>query len=216
MCAFGICIALLERYRTGEGQIIDSSMVEGAAYVGSWLMRSQKLEFLWPGKRGENLLDSGSHFYDTYETKDAKFMAVGAVEPQFYQILLEKLKLTNVPQFENFDENRKLFEKVFKQKTQHEWCEIFANSDACVTPVLDWKDAHSNSHNRYRQSFVHKGVPNPAPKLSNAHIRSSYIKNEKSLLECSEEILKEIGYERNDITKLYEEGIIFLDNKPKL
>lgn len=216
MCAFGICIALLERHRTGKGQIIDSSMVEGAAYVGSWLMRSRQLEYLWPGKRGENVLDSGSHFYDTYETKDGKFMAVAALEPQFYQILLDKLNLANISQFENDDKTRKLFTNIFKEKTQNEWCKIFEDCDACVTPVLDWEDAHNNLHNKERNSFADKGVPNPAPKLSNHNLKSTYNKKNKTLMEDTEEILNEIGYNKKDIIKLYEDGIILLESKPKL
>lgn len=86
MCAFGICIALLERERSGLGQVVDCSMTEGAAYVASWLTRSQKSP-VWGQKRGENLLDTGAFFYDTYETSDKQFMSVGALEPEFIKIL---------------------------------------------------------------------------------------------------------------------------------
>lgn len=88
MCAFGILLAILERTTSGFGQVVDNNMVNGAAYLGSWLYRTQKLSF-WGNQRGENLLDTGSHFYEVYRTKDGKFMAVGAGEPQFYANLLQ-------------------------------------------------------------------------------------------------------------------------------
>merc|ERR550519_805409 len=96
MCAWGIVLALLERERSGVGQVIDCSMVEGAAYIGSWLYRSQNTYFSQP--RGQNILDSGAHFYNTYKTSDDKYIAVGAIEPQFYRTFLEKLQL-NIDEF---------------------------------------------------------------------------------------------------------------------
>lgn len=217
LCAFGICIALLERHRTGEGQIIDHSMVEGTAYVASWLTRSQSLDFIWPeGKRGENLLDTGTHFYDTYETKDGKYMAVGAIEPVFYQTLVDKLELPNIFQFENYDENKVIFTKKFKEKTQKEWCDIFDKTDACVTPVLNWNESHMHQHNQIRKSFIDKGIPNPAPKFNKMNIESAFKKPEKTPIEYAKEILDEIGYSKDDLKSLYESGVLLLENKPKL
>lgn len=94
MCALGILLALLERNNSGLGQVVDNSMVNGTAYLGSWLYRSQKLP-VWGKERGENLLDTGTHFYEIYKTKDEKFMSVGAIEPQFYAELLQGRKLVN-------------------------------------------------------------------------------------------------------------------------
>lgn len=88
MCSLGIILALFERNSSGLGQVVDNAMVNGSAYLGSWLYRSQKLP-LWGKDRGENILDGGAHFYEIYETKDGKFMSVGALEPQFYEELLE-------------------------------------------------------------------------------------------------------------------------------
>merc|ERR1719422_1683830 len=104
-CAMGIMAALLERSSSGQGQVIDSCMVEGAAYVGSWLFASKDM-FVWGQPRGQNILDSGAHFYETYKTKDGKFVSVGAIEPQFYNVLLEKLEVSedDLPQFDDFDQ----------------------------------------------------------------------------------------------------------------
>ena len=223
MCAFGICTALLERHRSGKGQVVDCAMVEGAAYVGSWLYRSRELP-VWGSKRGDNFLDSGNHSYDTYETKDGKFMSVGAVEPQFYAVLLKSLQLDPeaVDQHGDVEKNRKLFTEVFKKKTQKEWCEIFDHVDACVFPVLEWDEAPEHEHNKVRNVFLDPKkangavVPNPAPKLSRTPAQSSAQLGEKHPIEMAQEILSEIGVGRDEMKKLYENDVLILGDKPKL
>lgn len=223
MCAFGICVALLERHRSGLGQVVDCAMVEGAAYVGSWLYRSRELP-VWGNKRGENFLDTGNHSYDTYETKDGKFMSVGALEPQFYSELMKGLELDpdEVHQIGNVEASRKIFTDVFKKKTQAEWCAIFDHVDACVFPVLEWDEAQNHEHNKSREVFLDPKksngavVPNPAPKLSRTPAQSSAQFSEKDPLEMALEVLGEIGIKREDISQLYEGGILILGEKPKL
>jgi len=223
MCAFGICVALLERHRSGKGQIVDCAMVEGAAYVGSWLYRSRNLP-VWGGERGDNLLDTGNHSYDTYETKDGKFMSVGALEPQFYDVFIKGLGLEphQVDQIGNVEKNRKLLTEIFKQKTQQEWCQVFDGVDACVFPVLEWDEAPRHEHNRARNVFLDESkangvvVPNPAPKLSRTPGQSSAHFAERHPMDMAQEILKEIGMKQDDIKKLYEENILLLGDEPKL
>lgn len=222
ICALGICLALLERHNSGKGQIIDSAMVEGAAYVGSWLFRSQKLP-IWGNDRGNNILDTGAHFYDTYKTRDGKYMSVGSIEPQFYNLLLQGLEITNEnSQFGNYDENKKLFKEIFVKKTQKEWSEIFDKIDACVMPVLDFEDAPNHSHNKERNVFVDRCktgdvvVPNPAPKLSRTPGVSGVLKKEVAEEICVVEILKEIGLGVDEIRRLHKEGVLLLDNPAKL
>lgn len=222
ICALGICLALLERHNSGKGQIIDSAMVEGAAYVGSWLFRSQKLP-IWGNDRGNNMLDTGTHFYDTYKTRDGKFMSVGSIEPQFYNLLLQGLEITNEnSQFGNYDENKKLFKEIFVKKTQKEWSEVFDKIDACVMPVLDFEDAPNHSHNKERNVFVDRCktgdvvVPNPAPKLSRTPGVSGVLKKEVAEEICVVEILKEIGLGVDEIRRLHKEGVLILDNPAKL
>ncbi|GBM31865.1 Alpha-methylacyl-CoA racemase, partial [Araneus ventricosus] len=92
ICALGICLALLDRHQSGKGQVIDTNMVEGSAYVSSWLWSSRSKLYpfpLWSRPRGKNILDGGAHFYQTYETKDGKFIAVGALEPPFYEAFIK-------------------------------------------------------------------------------------------------------------------------------
>ncbi|XP_052865133.1 alpha-methylacyl-CoA racemase [Anopheles cruzii] len=223
MCAFGILAALVERHRSGKGQIVDNAMVEGAAYVGSWLFRSQSLP-LWGKARGENMLDGGTHFYDTYETKDGKFLSVGAIEHRFYQQLLEGLGLDpDLSQFGHEEERRKQFEDIFRTKTRDEWMAIFETKDACVFPVLELDEVASYAHNRDRQVFLDPlkttddtTVPTPAPKLSRTPATSGALSKKRDDLEMTVEILGEVGIDFPQIVRLHEEGVVLLSTAPKL
>lgn len=220
MCAFGICIALLERHRSGKGQVVDCAMVEGAAYVASWLYRSRDMP-IWGNPRGENMLDTGASFYDTYETKDGKFMSVGAIEPQFYLELLKGLKI-DPNEISQFDDNQKLFTDAFKQKTQQEWCNVFDHIDACVFPVLEWDEAPHHEHNKARNVFLDPEksngsvVPNPAPKLSRTPGKSSAQIPEQNPVDMALEILGELGMQRQELKELYEAEVLILGDKSKL
>uniref|UniRef100_A0A914XV31 Alpha-methylacyl-CoA racemase n=1 Tax=Plectus sambesii TaxID=2011161 RepID=A0A914XV31_9BILA len=174
--ALGIVMALFERTRSGQGQVIDTSMVEGAAYAGSFIHMTQDTPLLWGQERGNNLLDSGAAIYDTYETADAKFVAVGALEPKFHRVLFEKLGMNpnaSIPEMAmNPEEFRRELTERFKKKTRDEWTHIFAGTDACVTPVLELDEVSSNEQNKSRQSFITLddnqpfSAPTPAPRLS--------------------------------------------------
>ncbi|XP_055589385.1 alpha-methylacyl-CoA racemase [Uranotaenia lowii] len=222
LCAFGILAALLERYHSGKGQIVDHSMVEGAAYVGSWLICSQKLP-IWGQPRGENVLDTGAHFYDTYRTKDGKYISVGAIEPQFYQELLSGLDLQiDLSQYEDNEKATHLLEAIFLTKTRDEWSEIFQNRDACVFPVLELNEVDSFHHNRERNVFLDREltkngelVPSPAPKLSRTPAISGALATDKNEYEMVEEILKEIGQD-SQINNLVSDGVLLMNVKPKL
>lgn len=214
MCAFGIVLALYERNHSNIGQVIDSSMVEGAAYLGSWFFRSQFMEGLWGKPRGQNMLDTGTHFYDTYETKDKQYMAVGAIEPQFYSTLLDKLGLSEdeVLQFDDTEKNRALLTDIFKTKTQAEWCAIFDGSDACVTPILNIKDVSEHPHNKENETFTimknNYPSPNPAPRLSRTPGTSMATCRNPKRGENSIEILTNFGYSSKEIDEFMEKGII--------
>lgn len=214
MCALGIVLALYERTKSNVGQVVDASMVEGSAYLGSWLFRSQKLLGLWGNPRGKNILDTGSHFYDTYETKDKLYMCVGALEPQFYEVFVEKLGLSSekIPQYENFEENRRIVAEIFKRKTQAEWCAIFDGTDACVTPVLSLKDAASHKHNKQRQTFTIMGddvIPNPAPRLSHTPGTSGGTRRNPEPGEDTVEILTELKFQSKEIDNLLSNGFAY-------
>ncbi|XP_011167799.1 alpha-methylacyl-CoA racemase isoform X2 [Solenopsis invicta] len=213
MCAFGIILALYERTKSNAGQVVDASMVEGSAYLGSWLFRSQKTG-IWENPRGKNILDTGSHFYDTYETKDKRYMCVGALEPQFYEIFLEKLGLSSdeVTQYNNFEENRRRITEIFKTKTQAEWCAIFDGTDACVTPVLSLKDATLHAHNKQRQTFTTVRddiIPNPSPRLSRTPGISHGTHKNPQAGEDTIQILTELKFQSDEIDDLLSNGIAY-------
>ncbi|XP_037981076.1 alpha-methylacyl-CoA racemase [Motacilla alba alba] len=217
MCALGIVIALFERAKSGKGQVIDASMVEGVAYLSSFLWKSQNLG-LWSQPRGENLLDSGAPFYEIYRTSDGKFMAVGAIEPKFYNQLIKGLglNLDELPaqmSFSDWPEMKKKFASIFAQKTQAEWCSIFDSTDACVTPVLSFEDAASHQHNKERSSFIKNDPgeisPRPAPVLSRTPAVPS-CKRDPFIGEHTEEILLEYGFTKQEIAKLHSDKTIEL------
>ncbi|OBA85738.1 carnitine dehydratase [Mycolicibacterium elephantis] len=169
----GIVSALYERERSGKGQVIDAAMVDGVSLLAqiAWTMKSTGT---LRDERESFLLDGGAPFYRTYETADGKYMAVGAIEPQFFAQLLDGLGLTpdDVPNqldVAAFPDMRKLFAERFASKTRDEWTEIFAGTDACVTPVLTWSEAAQNDHLRARSTLVQaNGVDQaaPAPRFS--------------------------------------------------
>ena len=178
---------------------------------------SRDIPMVWFGnQRGENLLDGGAHFYDTYETSDGLYMAVGALEPQFYSQLLIGLGLDpedEAHQQMNIQEMKTKFEHLFKAKTQKEWTDIFSNLDACCTPVLDWNAAHQNEHNQQRKNFSftdaskEKLVPMPAPRFSASKL-PSIDRPSPSLGQNTLEILREIGYSDEQIEQLIKKNIV--------
>ncbi|XP_027751469.1 alpha-methylacyl-CoA racemase [Empidonax traillii] len=221
MCALGIVIALYERATSGRGQIIDASMVEGVAYLSSFLWKSQNIG-IWSRPRGENLLDGGAPFYEIYRTSDGKFMAVGAIEPQFYKQLIKGLGLDSneLPiqmSISDWPEMKKKFASIFAQKTQAEWCSIFDGTDACVTPVLSLSDVASDQHNKQRSSFIKNDQgeisPRPAPLLSRTPAVPS-CERDPFIGEHTEEILLENGFTKEEIAKLHSDKIIGF-SKPK-
>jgi len=177
MLAYGVLLALFERERTGRGQVIDAAMVDGAALLFAMFypMFATGREPLpagmgW-GERGTNLLDTGAPQYDTYETADGEYVAVGSLEPRFWAELVGRLGLTDLPDREdraNWPAIRARLAETFKSKTRAEWERVFDGSDACVFPVLSMSEAPEHPHNRARGTFVEVGgvtQPAPAPRL---------------------------------------------------
>jgi alpha-methylacyl-CoA racemase len=167
-CAMGIGFALVERARSGRGQVIDAAMVDGAAHLASFLFKFRGIGH-WSDERGTNFLDGAAPFYDTYRTKDGKFVAVGAIEPQFYAALLEGLGLSGADLPDQHDEARwpelrEHFTTAIRTKTRDEWEQHFSTLDACVAPALTPLEAPTHPHNVARGTFLEiRGVPQPAP-----------------------------------------------------
>ena len=171
MLAFGVVCALLEARSSGKGQVVDAAMVEGSALLMTMIWAMKDIG-IW-GEAGTNLLDSGAHFYDTYECKDGGFVAVGALEPQFYAELLRLLELdpAEFPQLERerWPELKRRFAEVFATRTRDEWARLFESEEACTTAVYGMEDAPDHPHNRARGTFIEIGgktQPAPAPRFS--------------------------------------------------
>jgi alpha-methylacyl-CoA racemase len=173
LLAFGVVCALVERQRSGKGQVIDAAMVDGAALLAA-AMHGMRHGGGLSDERGTNLLDTGSHFYDAYETADGKYISIGSIEPQFYAELLERSGLKGEPLPAQMDrahwpELKERVAAVFKTKTRDEWNQIMEGSDVCYAPVLSIGEAYEHPHNKARGTFVEvAGVkqPGPAPRFS--------------------------------------------------
>jgi alpha-methylacyl-CoA racemase len=190
---------------TGRGQVVDAAMVDGVASLTT-MLHGMLAAGLWTDRRGENLLDGAAHFYRTYQTADGGFMAVGALEPQFYRELLDALGLDPAewPQHDRsrWPEQSRGLAAVFGSRTRAEWEKVFDGRDACVTPVLSLAEAAITAELRERGTYVDwDGVPQPAPapRLS----ASAVVKRPRSR-QCgdTDQILAELGYPADEIAAL--------------
>jgi alpha-methylacyl-CoA racemase len=172
LLAFGILAGILNARSSGQGQVVDAAMVDGSASL-----MAMTLSFLnaglWHEERGTNLLDTGAHFYEVYETSDHRYVAVGAIERQFYAELLSGLALSDQELPAQMDRSawpamKERFAAIFATKTLDEWTVIFEGTDACVSPVLSPREAATHPHNVQRATFVSGSDlgPNPAPRFS--------------------------------------------------
>jgi len=172
LLAFGVVCAILHARQTGQGQIVDAAMTDGAALLMSMIYGFRSAG-LWRNERGVNLLDGGAPFYGTYRCADGKWLAVGAIEPQFYRALITGLgggELLDIPQNDRaqWPKLRQFIAARIAERTRDEWAVRFNGSDACVTPVLDLDEAPHHPHNAARQTFTQTDGawwPAAAPRL---------------------------------------------------
>ncbi len=176
LLAIGILAALVERQRSGLGQVVDAAMVDGSALLTSFIYGLRAVG-AWRDERGVNLLDGGAPFYDTYVTADGKYVAVGALEPQFYAALLTGLGLAGKLPAQldpaNWPTLREKFAEIFATRTRDEWAQVFAGTDACVAPVLSPAEAPAHPHNAARGVFTEVGgvtQPSPAPRFGRSKV----------------------------------------------
>jgi alpha-methylacyl-CoA racemase len=168
LLAFGVACGLLEARRSGKGQVVDAAMVEGASLLAAMFHGYLKAGG-WSERRGANTLDTGAPWYDVYETRDGKYVCIGAIEEKFYAELLARLGLADAAlpgQHERarWGELRTAFARTFKGRTREDWCAAFEGADACFAPVLSFSESRNHPHNRARGSFVSvAGVEQPAP-----------------------------------------------------
>ena len=209
----GVLSALFERSQSGRGQVIDAAMVDGVpAMMG--LIHTMIAQNHWNNNRENNMLDGGAPYYRCYETLDHKYMAVGAIEPQFFKQFVE---LAGLPESDLADQNdqsrwpemRKRYAALFKTKTRDQWDAIFTDSDACVTPVLDFSEVASHDHNQARGVFSQPdGVlqSSPAPRFSRTPSPTPLPVQAPGA--HTEQILEKFGYSMFEIKQLREGGAI--------
>jgi alpha-methylacyl-CoA racemase len=214
MLAFGLLSALLHSRSTGKGQVVDCAMTEGSAVLMT-MIYSMFAAGRWRDARGANLLDTGSHFYDSYETSDGKYVAVGPVEPQFYRELIERMGLSDDGDFDDQNDAARwpmLKQKMvarFREKSRDEWCALLEGTDACFTPVMPLAEAPTHPHNLAREAFVAvAGTIQPAPAPRYSETRTSRPTPMQSGPGTAAAILASIGIDGAECDRLRDARVI--------
>ncbi len=213
LLAFGIASALVERASSGKGQVVDAAMVDGAATLMG-MFHSMAAIGAWNEERGTNLLDTGAHFYDTFETSDGKYVSIGSIEPQFYAELLEKLELTDEDLPAQMDKSgwpilKERFEAIFKTRTRDEWCALMEGSDVCFAPVLKMSEAAEHPHIKHRKTFVEvHGLSQPAPSPRFSRTVPELDRPPAHAGQHSKEVLESFGFAADEIDRLRDDKAI--------
>jgi alpha-methylacyl-CoA racemase len=204
---------LLEAQRSGQGQVIDTSMVEGSAALMAMFygLRAQKL---FTDERGTHMLDTGAHFYDTYETADGKYVSIGSIESKFYALLVEKAELDPAVfgkpmDMKRWPDMKAQLADVMRTKTRDEWCALMEGTDVCFAPVLSLGEAPQHPHNVHRGTFVElDGVVQPAPAPRFSGTPASVQRPPSHAGQHTDEVLTEWGLDADRVAKLREAGAI--------
>ena len=210
----GICSGLLSVQKTNKGQIVDAAMIDGVSSLMT-IFNILSQSGMWDlEKRESNLFDGGTHFYNTYETSDNKFISIGSLEAKFYKELLEKLEIKDT-QFnkqmskDDWPELTAKLSQIFKTKTQEEWNIIFEGSDACYSPVLSLVEAQKHPHIIERNNFINvDGVTQPAPAPRFSETKTGTPNPAPQVGQDNNEILLNLGYNDDDINEFLNNGIV--------
>jgi len=213
--AFGVVCALLEASRSGEGQVVDTAMVDGTATLMTMFWTMSQTGMHDQSQRGVNLLDTGAHFYDVYECSDGEYVSIGSIEPQFYAELMRLTGLADDEKFskrmdrEQWPDLKQRIGEVFRSKTRDEWCEIMEHTDVCFAPVLRMDEAKEHPHNVARGTFVEIGgmtQPAPAPRFSRTTAEIDRPPAHDG--EHTTEVLADWGLAEGRIAELVESGAV--------
>jgi alpha-methylacyl-CoA racemase len=210
--AIGVLAALVERHTSGEGQVIDTAMLDGAASLTAFLHGLRQLG-AWSLERGSNLLDGAAPYYDTYRCADGRFLAVAALEPQFHAELCARLELDPAewPQHDRaaWPEQKARLAALLATRERDDWVALFADSDACVAPVLDLDEAPEHPHNLARSTFVDAfGVRQPAPAPRLSRTPGAIVRPPPGFGEHTDEVLDALGYGAEERDRLRGAGVI--------
>jgi alpha-methylacyl-CoA racemase len=213
MLAFGVLAATLNARSTGQGQVVDAAMTDGASLLAAAIY-GLRASGRWTNNREENLLDGGAHFYGAYTCADGKHVSVGSIEPQFYALLLKHAGIDD-PQFQRqmdqqaWPELKQKLAAIFRTKTRDEWCKLMEGTDICFAPILDWDEAPRHPHNQAREAFVTiDGVTQPAPAPRFSHTPAAMPTGPVRAGTHSEAILRDWGIAADAITQLKERKAI--------
>jgi alpha-methylacyl-CoA racemase len=213
LLAFGLVCGLLEAQRSGQGQVIDAAMVDGTALLTT-MFHSLRAMGVWSDERGTNLLDSGAHFYDAYETADGRYVSIGSIEPQFYDELLRLTGLDGADLPWQHDRSqwpamKERIAAVIRTKTRDEWCEIMDATDVCFAPVLSLAEAPSHPHNAERGTFsVVAGIVQPAPAPRFSRTPGEIQRPPPHAGQHTDEVLSDWGVPADRVAKLRESAAI--------
>jgi alpha-methylacyl-CoA racemase len=211
--ALGIVAGMLEAQKSGKGQVVDVAMVDGVASLMTAIFGMHGAG-VWSNERGANVLDTGAHYYDAYETKDGRYISIGSIEAKFYQELLERSGLKNeeLPrqnERSSWPSMKQRLKSLFLTKTRDEWCKIMEGTDICFAPVLNMDEAPEHPHNRLRQTFVTRdGVTQPAPAPRFSRTPSAIQRPPAVAGEHTEEALRDWGFGPAEIEQLRSCGAI--------
>jgi len=213
LLALGLVAALLESKESKKGQVVDAAMTDGSALLMT-MIYSMQSSGMWKTTMGSNLLDGGSHFYDTYECKDGKFISIGSIEPQFYALLcqiaeLDEKVFSKQMSRDLWPEQKEEIKKIFVKKTRDEWCELMEGTDVCFAPVLDMSEAPEHPHNKERKTFIDlEGVIQPAPAPRFSRTEPKVVSSPSIVGEHTNEVLSSIGLSKEDISSLKTSGAV--------
>lgn len=213
LLALGLVAALLESKESKKGQVVDAAMTDGSALLMT-MIYSMQSSGMWKTTMGSNLLDGGSHFYDTYECKDGKFISIGSIEPQFYALLcqiaeLDEKVFSKQMSRDLWPEQKEEIKKIFLKKTRDEWCELMEGTDVCFAPVLDMSEAPQHPHNKERKTFIDlEGVTQPAPAPRFSRTEPEVVSSPSIVGEHTNEVLSSIGLSEEDISTLKTSGAV--------
>lgn len=208
LLAFGVMAALSHAQHTSQGQVVDAAITDGAALLTA-LIQGWYSVGLWKDQAGVNNGDGGAHFYDTYKCADGKYISIGPMEPQFYQLFLEKLGLTEDEEFKaqwkakNWSNLKQRLANLFIKEPRQHWCDLFEGTDACFAPVLSLAEAPTHPHNIARGTYstVNNIVqPSPAPKFSQTTVQHCNTVN--PVAADTKSILTELNYSNEEVEQL--------------